>query len=148
MNPFQNFNQPTNPQSGTQFRYPNFAINSAGCCEPCSGGATGPTGPTGAQGYPGPMGPMGYPGATGATGYTGATGAQGYTGATGATGPIGPTGPGLECIIHDYTYALQFDNTIAVIDQNTMELVDTFALPAAEFGQSHFLSANPNTNEL
>lgn len=61
MNPFQDFNQPINPQNDPAFRYPNFAINNAGCCETCSGGGTGPTGPTGAQGYPGPMGPQGLP---------------------------------------------------------------------------------------
>ncbi|MCL2445706.1 MAG: hypothetical protein FWD06_02935 [Oscillospiraceae bacterium] len=63
MNPFSDFNQPIDPQSGTQFRYPNFAIDTAGCCDNCVGG-TGPTGPqgsTGPQGYPGPMGPQGIP---------------------------------------------------------------------------------------
>jgi|GEM_PF-1722151 len=75
MDPFRNLNQRIDAQSGAQFRYPNFAIDTS-CCEPCVGG-TGPTGATGPQGYPGPMGPQGFPGATGATGATGVTGPPG-----------------------------------------------------------------------
>jgi len=71
-------------------------------------------------------------------------GPQGYTGATGATGA---TGPGFECI-EDFAYALQGNDTIAVINQNTLQQTDTIALPSAEFGHSHFLATNPNTNEI
>jgi len=56
MDPFRNLNSRIDAQSGAQFRYPNFAIDTSGCCESCHGG-TGPTGPAGADGMTGATGP-------------------------------------------------------------------------------------------